>query len=601
MISGAKLIYKKLQQNKVKDVFMYSGGAIMPLIDQFYNSNINYYINSNEHNGCNSAVGYAKSSGNPGIMIVTSGPGITNCITSMLDSTNDSTPLIVLSGQVPLSVMGTCAFQESPAVKLTEPVTKWSYCIQNIDEIPYVIDTAFYIATTGKKGCVHIDIPKCILSDTIEDNYIHNYSKIYLDKISHIIDNNLDNIQQNSLSCYNNNFVNKRLKQSDKQIDKIIQIMNTAEKPLLYIGQGCKHISKELTDFINKTKIPVTTTMHAMGIYDETLPLSLKMCGMHGSYYANMAIQNADCIIGIGARFDDRTTGNINKYAPIASNNKAIINCNIERSEINKTIKCNYEFVMDSKLFLNKIKYRIIGKERVKWLNQINIWKKEHPFEYNKTISGELKTQDVLSELNNQIKYRDDIICTFGVGNHLMMGCQFIDWRNPNRVIASGSLGVMGCSIGYSIGSQIANKEKTVICIDGDGSFNMTLNDLKTIKEYNLPIKIIIINDSKLMMVNIWEKLFFNERYTATDNNNNPDYVKLAESFGIMSIYCDNRNHLTKSINELLEYDESILCEFKVTGEECLPLVRPGKALDNMILFREYKNNLNLCNEIPPN
>ena len=181
-----------------------------------------------------------------------------------------------------------------------------------------------------------------------------------------------------------------------------------------------------------------------------------------------------------------------------------------------------------------------------------------------------------------------------------MMGCQFIDWKYPNRILASGSLGVMGCSIGYSIGAQIANKEKTVICIDGDGSFNMTLNDLKTIKEYNLPIKIIIINDSKLMMVQIWEKLFFNKRYTATDNEN-PDYVKLAESFGIMSIYCDNHNHLKESIHNLLEYDEAILCEFKVNGEECLPLVGPGKALDDMILFKEYNNNINLSNEIPPN
>lgn len=613
MISGATLVYNKLIQNKVKHTFIYSGGAIMPLIDKLYNSNIKYYINSNEHNGCNSAVGYAKSSGNPGIMIVTSGPGITNCITSMLDSTNDSTPLIVLSGQIPLSVMGTCAFQESPAVELTKPVTKLSYCIQNIDEIPYVIDTAFNIATTGKKGCVHIDIPKCILTANIEDNYIHNYSKLYTnnDKISHIIDNDIKHYPtQNSMTDYDNIFINnysKSKKQTkeqtteQKQINKIIKIINAAEKPLLYIGQGCKHISKELTEFINKTKIPVTTTMHGMGIYDETLPLSLKMCGMHGSYYANMALQNADCIIGIGARYDDRTTGNINKYAPIAFKNDAIINCNIEKSEINKTIKCNHVVVMDSELFLNKIKYDIIAKERVPWLNQINQWKKEHPFEYTKTLTGVLKTQDVLSELNNQIKSRDDIICTFGVGNHLMMGCQFIDWKYPNRVIASGSLGVMGCSIGYSIGSQIANKDKTVICIDGDGSFNMTLNDLKTIKEYNLPIKIMIINDSKLTMVNIWEKLFFNKRYTATDNNNNPDYVKLAESFGIMSIYCDNQIDLTESIEQFLKYDESILCEFKVIGEECLPLVGPGKALDDMILFREYNNNLNLSNELPPN
>ena len=589
MISGAKIIYRKLLQHKVKDVFLYSGGAIMPLVDCFYDKKINYYINSNEHNGCNAAVGYAKSSKKPGVMIVTSGPGLTNCVTSMLDSTNDSTPLIVLSGQVSISSMGTCAFQECPATEITKSVTKWSYCVKDIMELPHIIDKAFEVATTGKMGTVHIDLPKDILSDKI--------SLELLDKLQ------LNNYLLKDSSKTEYNYINTDKNISGETVfNEITKKINNAKSPLFFIGQGCNHVSKELTELVDKTNIPITTTMHAMGVYDETSQLSLKMCGMHGSYYSNMALQNADCIIGIGARFDDRTTGLISKYASYAVKNNAIINCNIDKNEINKTVKSNYSVIMDSKHFISRLKNTINYKPRKKWLNQIKKWKTDHPFEYANCSDNSLKTQTVLSEINNQISNKKDIICTFGVGNHLMMGCQFIDWKNPNSIIASGSLGVMGCSIGYAIGSQIANPDKTVLSIDGDGSFNMTLTDLKTIKEYNLPIKIAIMNDSKLMMVNIWEKLFFNERYTATDNHYNPDYVALAESYGIKAIYCDSQEHLSNKVKEFLECDTSILCEFKVKGEECLPLVGPGKALDDMILYKDYKKQkVNLSNEIAPN
>tara|TARA_Y100001954_G_C15801177_1_gene600190 strand:- start:288 stop:2066 length:1779 start_codon:yes stop_codon:yes gene_type:complete len=592
MISGAKLIYNKLLSHKVNDVFLYSGGAIMPLVDCFYKSKINYYINSNEHNGCNAAVGYAKSTGKTGVMVVTSGPGITNCVTSILDSTNDSTPLVVFSGQVPLNTIGTCAFQESPAVEITKPVTKWSYCVQNIDELSYVVDKAFYIANDGKKGAVHIDLPKCILNE--ETIMKGNYSDNTLAKIIKI-ESTYNNITTPILS----NSQSKHYE--DEYFNILCDIINKSESPIFYIGQGCNHASKELNDLVNKSNIPITTTMHAMGVYDERQPLSLKMCGMHGSYYANKSLQNADCIISIGARFDDRTTGLQSEYAPIAKKNKGIIHCNIEETEFNKTIQSNYQICMDSRDFINKIKDRIILKDRSKWLNQIDIWKNEHPFEFD-NLDYQIKTQNVLVEINKQTQLINDLIITFGVGNHLMMGCQFIDWKNPNSILASGSLGVMGCSIGYAIGAQIANPGKTILSIDGDGSFNMTLNDLKTIREYNLPVKIAIINDDSLMMVKIWERLFFNENYTATDNNCNPDYVKLANSFGIEALYCDNRDDLSATVETFLNYNGPILCEFKVLGEECLPLVGPGKALDDMILFKDYKQTKpDFNNEMAPN
>ena len=589
MISGSKIIHNQLLKHKVRDVFLYSGGAIMPLVDCFYKGKINYYVNSNEHNGCNAAVGYAKSSNKTGVMIVTSGPGLTNCVTSMLDSTNDSTPLIVFSGQVPLNAIGTCAFQESPATEITKSITKWSYCVQHPNELKSVIDEAFKVANNGKKGAVHIDLPKCILSSEVD---INNQKPYILD---------MDTPQYKFK--YHDDTINRIniIYKNEKTIIKIIDIINNSNKPILYVGQGCNHTSKELTNLINTYKIPVTTTMHAMGVYDETNTLSLQMCGMHGSYCANMALQNADCIIAIGARFDDRTTGLVSKYAPIAKLNNAIIQCNIEPSEIDKVVKTNYSVKLDSKYFINKLYPNLVKKDRSEWIKQIQSWKKEHPFEFYNAPNNQIKTQNVLVELNNQTSYRNDIKYTFGVGNHLMMGCQFIDWKIPNSIIASGSLGVMGCSIGYAIGSQIANPDKTIISIDGDGSFNMTLTDLKTIKEYNLPIKIALINDSSLMMVKIWEKLFFQERYTATNNPHNPNYVELAKSFGIKSLYCDNITNLKSCVKQFLKEDGPILCEFKVIGEECLPLVGPGKALDDMILFKEYKSNLDLSNEMAPN
>ena len=539
----------------------------MPLIDCFYKGKINYYINSNEQNGCHAAVGYAKSTNKTGVMITTSGPGITNCITPILDSTNDSTPLVVFSGQVSLNTMGSCAFQESPATEITKPITKWSYCVKDISELDSVIDEAFYIANDKKKGAVHIDLPKCIISS--KTKYVDHIDKIY---------------EKTNEDIFN-------LKIADK--------INKSEKPVLYIGQGCNNYSEELRKLVDKFQLPITTTMHAMGAYDERNELSLQMCGMHGSYVANKALQNADCIIAIGARFDDRTTGLPSKYAPIAKNNKAIIHCNIENSEIDKNIKSNYSYTGDAGIFINHLIENLEIKERKLWLNQLNIWKNQHPFEFKNAGSGQIKTQNVLVELNKQTQKRDDIIYTFGVGNHLMMGCQFLDWKDPKTILASGSLGVMGCSIGYSIGAQIANLDKTIISIDGDGSFNMTLTDLKTIKEYNLPIKIAIINDESLSMVRIWEKLFFEERYVATDNPNNPDYVNLAKSYGIHAISCDSIDELGETINEFLECKDPILCEFKVIGEECLPLVGPGKALDDMILFRDY-NNIDLSDcEVP--
>ena len=579
-LNGAQIIYKKLEENNVKNVFMYSGGAIMPLIDCFYNNKIKYFINSHEQNCGHAATGLSKSSNQTGVCIVTSGPGLTNLITPMLDAQNDSTPLVVFSGQVPIKAIGTNAFQEAPSTEITKPITKWSYCVKNVAELPYIVDRAFWLANDKKKGVVHIDLPKCVLNDILTIDPM-TFTK---PKISYEM-TNLANIIN-----YNNN----------TKLNEISKVINHSKQPIFYIGKGCIDAYRELRYCAKKFNIPVTTTLHGMGIFNEEDELSCEMVGMHGLYAANNAIQQSDCIICIGARFDDRTTGNLEYYAPEAKkafneNRGGIIHCNIESKELGSIVKSHYNINCNSKDFLELLSKKLEFKKRNDWINTINLWKKKYPFSYTK--GKNLKAQQVIEELNNQIKNQKDYIFTTGVGNHQMWACQFIKWKYPKRIISSGSLGVMGAGLPYAVGSQIANPEKNVILIDGDSSFNMTLTDLKTVKEHNLPIKMIILNDGNQNMVRVWEQLFFKNRITATKNLHNPNYVNLADSYGIKSFVCDSNDNLKSSINTLLTIKEPVLCEFKVESDKCFPLNPPGTALDNLILDDSHHINTDL--EVP--
>ena len=570
---GSKAIYKSLLKNQVKDVFLYSGGAIMSLVDLFKTNNkspINYYINNHEQNCGHAATGYAKSSGKPGVVIVTSGPGLTNMVTPILDANNDSTPLIVFSGQVPLSAMGTLAFQECPAQEITKSCTKWSYCAQKGDDLFELTNEAFRVAMNGKKGVVHIDLPKCILTQENGKNIVKNLS--YISTISN------DKIVYNILN----------------------QLICDSSSPIVCIGKGCNDYSKELLEFIQKYNLYTTSTIHAMGTLDETHRLSLGFLGMHGFPVANHAIQNADLIIAIGSRFDDRTTGNISLYAPKCKN---IIHVNIEKSELGKIIDTTeqrvvYKLCMDCGLFLknmNSIKLNDY-KNKEKWTHNLYNWSQKYPIVYNKPLNNKLNTQMVIEQIGKSMDSKNTIITT-GVGNHQMMAAQFIRWRIPNQFITSGSLGVMGVGLPYAIGVQIANPTKTVIDIDGDGSFNHTLADLQTVYKHKLPIKIFVMNDGQMSMVRAWEKLFYNENYVATECSSNPNYCTLANSYGIHSVSLSNINELEKVINYVIKYDGPILCNVYVESELCLPLVIPGKALDDMILLNN--DNIKLTGDSP--
>ena len=567
-ITGGQIIFNKLVKNNVKNVFMYSGGAIMGLIDCFYNQNkIKYFIHTHEQNLGHAATGYARSTGNPGVCIVTSGPGITNMITPMLDAQNDSSPLIVFSGNVQLSAVGTNAFQEAPAVDLTKHITKWSYCVKDTSELDDVLNEAFIISQKGKKGVVHIDLPKCILSNKIK----------YFD-----VDKTIYNKEQYQVD--------------DNVIQEISDVINNAEKPVFYVGQGCNDYSKELSSLVDNSNIPITTTIHAMGVYDETKDLSLKFLGMHGSVYANKSIQESDCIIALGSRFDDRTTGNLDLYAPVAKKNAGIIHCNINSAEINNIVQSNFSVNSDCGEFINKIKDKIHYKKRDKWLNQIDDWKKTFPFTHN--INDNMYTQDVLVALNKKLKNKENYIFTSGVGNHQMMAAQFIDWTHPKTFISSGSLGVMGFGLPAAIGVAMGNPEKTVIDIDGDGSFLMTLSDMKTAIQYNLSnLKIIVLNNKTLGMVDTWEKLFYDNRITATDNKHAPSFYNVAKAFGFKVMKCSNKKMLDNTIDAFIDTPGPLLCEFNVGSTECFPLVAPGKALDDMILSND---KIVIDKSIPP-
>ena len=580
--SGGRIFYNALKHNGVKDAFIYSGGSVMPLIDSFYKGDIKYYINSHEQNCGHAATAYAKSSGRTGVCVVTSGPGITNMITPMLDAKNDSTPLVVFSGQVPLSAQGTNAFQEAPAIELTKPVTKWNYKVTDIYEMNDVINEAFEVANHGKKGSVHIDIPKCVSYQAYDEAMIrNNVGEIHTRTLHRCIDWYYDDIE-------------------DEYVKELANLINNAKKPILYVGQGCMDAYKCLRHLSINGHIPVTTTIHGCGIFDETHENSLRWCGMHGSPTSNYALQEADLIIAIGSRFDDRTTGNVAKYAHTAfedgkNGTGGIIHVSLNKKELGFVVDSHYNINTTAKKFLQRINPLIKYNERTKWFTYLNDLKEKYPFDY-KQSNDKLHMEHVLTEIGNHLeanyentgkKYK----ITTGVGNHQMQTYQFIKSRRPRTIFSSGSLGVMGAGLPYSVGVQIANPDTIVMDIDGDSSFNMTMSDLKTIREHNLPIKIAVMNNNAQMMVTIWEKLFYNERYTATINDFNPNYADIAHAFGIQSLTCSDPNMLDETLKQFISYDGPVLCEFKVERDICLPLVSPGKALDDMIM-PTYDNKL---------
>lgn len=569
-MTGGEVIFNMLVEHGVDTVFGYSGGAVLPLIDAFHGKSIQWITSSHEQCSGHSAAAYAKSTGKFGVAIVTSGPGLTNLVTPMQDALTDGVPMVIFSGQVPTGAMGTDAFQECPATEITRSCTKWNYVCLDFNQLPWAVNEAFRIASSGRPGPCHIDLPKDIVSMKAQ------VPEAIFKKAATLTADAPPMLDMGA-------------------VQKAAELINKAKRPILYVGQGASHCPEILTQLAKKANIPVTTTCHGMGIFDEREPLSMHMLGMHGAAYANFAIQNSDCIIAVGSRFDDRTTGIVAKYAPKAKaaekdGTGGIIHINIDKSSFGKVVQPTVAVWADTEHALQALEPLVSSAgDREDWLKQCQAWKEQHAFDYVKAPAGKIKVQQVLSELNSYLHKEDvfskkNVFVATGVGNHQMMSCQFLRWIKPRSFITSGSLGVMGAGLPFAIGTQVANPDSLTILIDGDGSFGMTNMDLQTVKRYNLPIKMAVMNDDRQQMVWVWQRLFFEGRYISVTNDN-PDFVALAKAYGIHAVQCDNEEDLPKVIEEWMSHDGPMLVDFKVVPDICLPMVAPGKALDEMILL----------------
>tara|TARA_Y100001958_G_scaffold88624_1_gene60242 strand:- start:2639 stop:4393 length:1755 start_codon:yes stop_codon:yes gene_type:complete len=580
----SKHIFNFLIKKNINHVFGYSGGAILPILNELNNdiSKLKFIKNSTEQCSGFAAEGYTKSLNKvkPGVIVSTSGPGVTNLITPLQDAYNDGVPLIAITGQVPTEAIGTNAFQECNSIELTKTCTKWNIQISKEDNIEEVLSKAYFICMSDRKGPVHIDIPKDIMNTKSEEN-----KEVFVNKNRYIF--------------------------SNKRISDIITKIKKANNPIIIAGQGCNHLKKELKEFIKRSNIPITTTLHGVGCFNENHDLSLEWLGMHGNPSANIAVQESDLIIAIGTRFDDRTTGNMRRYAINAINGQGIIHIdssvqqivNVKNlfSKYYDNTSFYYPVHYDSKYLLNEINLNyVVPKTKTKWLDRIKILKKKYNYEYNE-CSVKLKGPDVIKSINkylSEYNMKNKTFITTGVGNHQMWTAQYIKWEHPNKLITSGSLGTMGVGVPFAIGAKLANPHSTVICIDGDSSFNMTSNELQTILENEIPVKIIILNDNRQQMVYIWQKLFHNNNIIGTENIN-PYYDFLGLSYGLDTVVCNNKKSVDRCVQEIMLKTGPILGIFNIEPEMCFPLVAPGKALDDMILNNTDIENIDKNQNAP--
>ncbi|KAI4251288.1 MAG: hypothetical protein LQ352_004935 [Teloschistes flavicans] len=526
------------------------------------------------------AEGYARASGKPGVVLVTSGPGATNVITPMQDALSDGTPMVVFTGQVVTGAIGTDAFQEADVVGISRACTKWNVMVKNIAELPKRIKEAFEIATSGRPGPVLVDLPKDMQASILRDP-IPTASTLP----SHP---SAATLAARDLSK----------KQLDGAIQRVAHLIDIAKKPIIYAGQGViafpegPRLLKELAD---KACIPVTTTLHGLGGFDELDEKSLHMLGMHGSPYANMAMQEADLIIALGARFDDRVTGSIAKFAPqakAAASEKrgGIVHFEVMPKNINKIVQANEAVVGDVATNLAAlIPYVQAKSSRPEWFSQINDWKTRFPFAYEKeTPDGLIKPQSVIEKLSRLTEnMKDRTIITTGVGQHQMWAAQHFRWRHPRTMITSGGLGTMGYGLPAAIGAKVAKPDHIVIDIDGDASFNMTLTELSTAAQFNIGVKIIVLNNEEQGMVTQWQSLFYEDRFAHT-HQKNPDFVKLAEAMGVKAERCIAPGDVEKKLQWLLNQEGPCFLEV-VTDKKVpvLPMVPGGKGLHEFLIYDE--------------
>ena len=559
MIKGARILLECLSRLGIKEIFGYPGGAVIPIYDELYSfKDIKHYFARHEQGAVHEADGYARSTGKVGVCLATSGPGATNLVTGIMTAHMDSIPLLAITGQVTSTLLGKDAFQESDIVGITVPITKNNYLVQDIRELPRILKEAYYIASTGRPGPVLVDIPRDI---QLEEIPYDEFKKLYE--------------QEFELEGYNPVYEGHK-----GQIKTAIKMIKDSKKPLIIAGAGILkgHAYDELKEFVDKTNIPVAMTLLGLGSFPANHELALGMIGMHGTTYANYAANEADLVIAAGMRFDDRVTGNPQKFLP----NAKIIHIDIDPAEIGKNKLIDVPIVGDLKNVLAELNQKIPKLSHTKWLDEVAKLKKKYSLTFRKTEEDVLIPQEILFEINKLTK--GEVIVATDVGQHQMWSAQFIKFNNPYSILTSGGAGTMGFGLPAAIGAQVANPDKKVLAIVGDGGFQMTFQELMMIKEYNLPVKIFIINNSYLGMVRQWQELFNDRRYSSVDLSYNPDFIKIGEAYGIKSIQLKTKKDLKKHLKKILESDEAVLVECIVEKEENVyPMIPAGKDVSCIV------------------
>ena len=555
-LKGAEILLHCLQKEGVDVIFGYPGGQALPIYDALYDSEIKHILARHEQGAVHAADGYARASGKTGVCLATSGPGATNLVTGIANAYMDSTPMVVLTGQVGSSFIGTDAFQEADIIGITLPICKHSFMVERTEDLCKTIKEAFYIARTNRPGPVVVDLPKDLMSKEIEFE---------------------DTDEEINLRGYR---VVKGVNAG--QIITAADMINKAQRPVIYAGGGviASEAAAELKELAEKCKIPVTTTLMGMGAYPGTSYLSLGMLGMHGTRYANYAIGECDVLIAVGVRFDDRVTGKLETFAPNAS----IIHIDIDAAEIGKNVDIDVPIVSDVKEALQALIPRLQAREELtEWHQTISRWKDEYPLRYGKASDGRIMPQNIVEKIYDITK--GEAIITTEVGQHQMWAAQYYPYKKPRSFISSGGLGTMGYGFPAAIGAKIACPDVPVIDIAGDGSIQMNIQELGTAIEYKLPVIICILNNQFLGMVRQWQGLFFNGRYSYTDMSCQPDFVKVAEAYGAVGIRVTRDEDVEGALLEALKVtDRPVIIDFWVEREaNVYPMVPPGQSLLDML------------------
>ncbi len=559
MIKGSEALMQALLHESVDTIFAYPGGTIMPVYDALYDhrSDLKQILVRHEQGATHAAQGYARVSGKTGVCIVTSGPGATNTITGISDAMLDSTPIVVIAGQVAVSALGTDAFQEIDLVGVTQPITKWSYQIRRAEDIAWAVARAFYIARSGRPGPVVLDFTKNAQTSMVdfkpEDiDYIRSYDPDPDINIS--------------------------------EIDEAVKLINSSKKPFALVGQGVElgKAHHELTKFLEKADIPAARTLLGLSALPTSHPLNMGMLGMHGNLAPNIQTNKCDLLIAIGMRFDDRVTGVLDKYAKQAK----IIHLDIDKSEFNKNVKCDVTVLGNCKQTLAMITSRINQNSHKEWIDSFNPYKQE---EYDKVIKpalfpteGPLKMGEVVNAVSE--KAASNSVLVTDVGQNQMFASRYFKYNNPRSIITSGGLGTMGFGLPAAMGATFGAPERPIILFTGDGGLQMNIQELGTIMQSDIPVKIVLLNNNYLGNVRQWQELFFNRRYSCTVLAN-PDYMKIAEAYGIKGSRVTERAELANSIDEMLQSKEAYILEVACQNEENVwPMVALGCAVDEVRL-----------------